>query len=187
MTSSTDSSSLHKKQQQQTIYVTGEFSNDYCSFTNITFPHKIHSSSAGSFHSGIVTESGDLYMMGINTEGQVGLKDVNELLTFTRIENLKNVKNIYCGNEFTFILVENLQNSLQNSLQQSKNVNLELYAHLVQLKLVQQFCEGDKNHKQCLKKEENKKTISKSIELRRIKSSTVLLQDYLCSSTMLSF
>lgn len=54
-----------------------------------------------------VTESGEVYVWGSNTLGQLGLGHDLPVSTPTRIPNLTGVKDVCCGNYFTMVLTTN--------------------------------------------------------------------------------
>ena len=58
-----------------------------------------------SYHSLILKNDGTLWGAGYNTSGQLGLGDTSHRYTFTQVTiNAYNIKEIYCGQNHTFIL-----------------------------------------------------------------------------------
>ena len=51
----------------------------------------------------IIKNDGAVYGTGRNGYGQLGLGDTSDKNTFTKV-NFDNVKYVYCGGEYTFIL-----------------------------------------------------------------------------------
>ncbi|XP_032344797.1 secretion-regulating guanine nucleotide exchange factor isoform X1 [Camelus ferus] len=65
----------------------------------------------GGGHSAIVTDEGDLFVCGLNKDGQLGLGHTEEVLYFTPCKSLLGcpVQQVACGWDFTIILTENGQ------------------------------------------------------------------------------
>ena len=60
--------------------------------------------SAGSFHSLILTNNGQIYAFGSNHDGQLGLDDNNDRNTPIMIANLINIKQIVAGSFYSLVL-----------------------------------------------------------------------------------
>ncbi|XP_064348601.1 secretion-regulating guanine nucleotide exchange factor isoform X4 [Camelus dromedarius] len=65
----------------------------------------------GGGHSAIVTDEGDLFVCGLNKDGQLGLGHTEDVLYFTPCKSLLGcpVQQVACGWDFTIILTENGQ------------------------------------------------------------------------------
>ncbi|XP_072825733.1 secretion-regulating guanine nucleotide exchange factor isoform X1 [Vicugna pacos] len=65
----------------------------------------------GGGHSAIVTDEGDLFVCGLNKDGQLGLGHTEDVLYFTPCKSLLGcpVQQVACGWDFTIILMENGQ------------------------------------------------------------------------------
>ena len=75
-------------------------------FTQVTTnTDNIKSVYCGSYHTFILKNDGTLWGCGYNSYGQLGLGDTTDRNTFTQITtNADNIKEIYCGDCYTFIL-----------------------------------------------------------------------------------
>ena len=72
----------------------------------LKFPTKIRQISIGSGHIGILDEYGQLYMLGRNNKGQLGLGDKSDRPRPTLVENLKQIKYVSCGMFFTVVITD---------------------------------------------------------------------------------
>ena len=67
--------------------------------------YEVKSVYCGSDHTFILKNDGTLWGCGYNKYGQLGLGDTDTRTVFTQITtNIDNIKSIYCGGEYTFIL-----------------------------------------------------------------------------------
>lgn len=68
---------------------------------------KVTKISTGSKHSILLLDSGNVYAAGCNVEGACGLggdkKAIKDFYTFTKIESLKNIIDIACGDNFSIV------------------------------------------------------------------------------------
>ena len=80
--------------------------NNRKTFTQIiTNTNNIESICCGNNYGFILKNDGTLYGCGYNEHGQLGLGNTNNKTTFTQITiNADNVKSVYCGYGYTFIL-----------------------------------------------------------------------------------
>ena len=79
-------------------------------FTQITTnTNNIKSVYCGHYHALILKNDGTLWICGWNDYGQLGLGDTVDRTTFTQITttNISDIKSIYCGHEYTFMLKNN--------------------------------------------------------------------------------
>jgi len=69
---------------------------------------KIATVKAGSHHTIIHTQSGDIYACGSNKDGQLGTGDKESRATFTLLKSLddKNIYRIFAGGNHTWILLD---------------------------------------------------------------------------------
>ncbi|XP_038620429.1 secretion-regulating guanine nucleotide exchange factor isoform X2 [Tachyglossus aculeatus] len=72
---------------------------------------RLGSLTGGGGHSAVVTACGDLFVCGLNKDGQLGLGHLEEVLTFTPCPALfgRGVSQVACGWDFTIILAGNGQ------------------------------------------------------------------------------
>ncbi|XP_028917542.1 secretion-regulating guanine nucleotide exchange factor [Ornithorhynchus anatinus] len=72
---------------------------------------RLESVAGGGGHSAVVTASGELFVCGLNKDGQLGLGHLGEVLTFTPCPSLfgRRVAQVACGWDFTVILAGNGQ------------------------------------------------------------------------------
>jgi len=61
---------------------------------------------AGSSHTLLLTESGDVYAMGRNTSGNLGMGNTNDLFVPTKIPDLPPAVSIAAGNNDSFVITE---------------------------------------------------------------------------------
>jgi hypothetical protein len=80
---------------------------------------KVSLISAGAHHSVIMTQQGDIYCCGSNTDGQLGMGDTEMRSGFTILRSVqeKNVYRIFTGGNHTWILLDEF-------IPQRKNVRL---------------------------------------------------------------
>ena len=83
--------------------------NSRTTFTQITTNvDNIKSVYCGENHTFILKNDGTLWGCGLNNDGQLGLGDNTNRNTFTQVTtNADNIKEIYCGGDYTFILENN--------------------------------------------------------------------------------
>ena len=64
--------------------------------------------SAGAHHTVVMTQGGDLYVCGSNTDGQLGMGDTEMRSGFTLLRSLgdKNVYRLFTGGNHTWILLD---------------------------------------------------------------------------------
>jgi hypothetical protein len=69
---------------------------------------KVQLVSAGAHHSVIMTQQGDVYVCGSNTDGQLGMGDTEMRSGFTFLKSLgdKNVYRIFTGGNHTWVLLD---------------------------------------------------------------------------------
>ncbi|XP_012311967.2 secretion-regulating guanine nucleotide exchange factor isoform X4 [Aotus nancymaae] len=79
--------------------------NDFCK------PRCIRRITGGGGHSAIVTDGGDLFVCGLNKDGQLGLGHTEDVPYFTPCKSLLGcpIQQVACGWDFTIILTENSQ------------------------------------------------------------------------------
>ncbi|XP_006892093.1 PREDICTED: secretion-regulating guanine nucleotide exchange factor [Elephantulus edwardii] len=79
--------------------------NDFCD------PGCVQRITGGGGHSAVVTAGGDLFVCGLNKDGQLGLGHTEEVLYFTPCTSLLGcpVQQVACGWDFTIILTESGQ------------------------------------------------------------------------------
>ena len=82
---------------------------DRNTFTQVTTnTDNIKSIYCGGCHTLILKNNGTLWSCGYNKYGQLGLEDTTNRNTFTQVTtNADNIKEIYCGGDYTFILENN--------------------------------------------------------------------------------
>jgi len=68
---------------------------------------KIVDASAGRNHSLLLTENGEVYAMGMNTDGQLGLGDKKDRMSATKLEGISGIKAIETGWNHSVLLNEN--------------------------------------------------------------------------------
>lgn len=87
------------------VYVCGKFWNEkYTKFTKISSfgDCKITKIVSGKGFYHFLTQKGDVYSIGDNSFGELGLGDDKDRELITKNENLKNVRNISCGDNHSF-------------------------------------------------------------------------------------
>ena len=64
--------------------------------------------SAGSHHTAVMTQAGDVFVCGNNKDGQLGLGDTETRSNFTHVRSLadKNVYRLFCGGNHTWALID---------------------------------------------------------------------------------
>ncbi|XP_074257292.1 secretion-regulating guanine nucleotide exchange factor isoform X8 [Saimiri boliviensis] len=79
--------------------------NDFCK------PRCIRRITGGGGHSAIITDGGDLFVCGLNRDGQLGLGHTEDVPSFTPCKSLLGcpIQQVACGWDFTIILTENGQ------------------------------------------------------------------------------
>ncbi|XP_063584593.1 secretion-regulating guanine nucleotide exchange factor isoform X3 [Pongo abelii] len=79
--------------------------NDFCK------PRSIRRITGGGGHSAVVTDGGDLFVCGLNKDGQLGLGHTEEIPYFTPCKSLFGcpIQQVACGWDFTIMLTENGQ------------------------------------------------------------------------------
>ena len=76
-------------------------------FTKVTtnINNDVKQVACGVYHTVILKDDGSVWASGYNYYGQLGLGDTTARTTFTQVTtNINNVKQIACGNQYTFIL-----------------------------------------------------------------------------------
>ena len=83
--------------------------NNRITFTQVTTnTDDIKEIYCGAYHTFILKNDGTLWGCGANGNGQLGLGDNTNRNTFTQVTtNADNIKEIYCGGDYTFILENN--------------------------------------------------------------------------------
>ncbi|KAL4697196.1 hypothetical protein H8959_002894, partial [Pygathrix nigripes] len=79
--------------------------NDFCK------PRSVRRITGGGGHSAVVTDGGDLFVCGLNKDGQLGLGHTEDIPYFTPCKSLFGcpIQQVACGWDFTIILTENGQ------------------------------------------------------------------------------
>ncbi|KAM5224459.1 secretion-regulating guanine nucleotide exchange factor isoform 3-T3 [Hipposideros larvatus] len=79
--------------------------NDFCK------PGCVRRITGGGGHSAVVTDGGNLFVCGLNKDGQLGLGHTENVLYFTPCKSLLGcpIQQVACGWDFTIILTENGQ------------------------------------------------------------------------------
>ncbi|XP_077819273.1 secretion-regulating guanine nucleotide exchange factor isoform X11 [Macaca mulatta] len=79
--------------------------NDFCK------PRSVRRITGGGGHSAVVTDIGDLFVCGLNKDGQLGLGHTEDIPYFTPCKSLFGcpIQQVACGWDFTIILTENGQ------------------------------------------------------------------------------
>jgi len=90
----------------KTVLVTGNGTNRFTLVPNST-GKTIKSIALGAYHTIALMTDNTLWGIGENYFGQLGLNNTVDALNWTRITNLsgKTPSSIYCGNDFTFVLM----------------------------------------------------------------------------------
>nr|XP_034788147.1 secretion-regulating guanine nucleotide exchange factor isoform X6 [Pan paniscus] len=79
--------------------------NDFCK------PRSVRRITGGGGHSAVVTDGGDLFVCGLNKDGQLGLGHTEDIPYFTPCKSLFGcpIQQVACGWDFTIMLTENGQ------------------------------------------------------------------------------
>nr|XP_055138180.1 secretion-regulating guanine nucleotide exchange factor isoform X2 [Symphalangus syndactylus] len=79
--------------------------NDFCK------PRSVRRITGGGGHSAVVTDGGDLFVCGLNKDGQLGLGHTEDIPYFTPCKSLFGcpIQQVACGWDFTIILTKNGQ------------------------------------------------------------------------------